>query len=175
MQSGIDMKKTLRLALENIITENTIIVCLNEQDGHPEIVEHKLSDYLKDFIPSTVLTEKHFDLDGILLGLLNDNNINKILFILPLDLGESVGTIELIDPAELPNFTSSRSVTLQVLLELLRQQKDCYILGIQAVVAENSGDNTESTLKIGSKVKELASVLREIITKKIEKEKQHQS
>jgi len=163
------MKKTLTSALENIITENTLIVCLDDNNFESEIIEQQVSNYLEEFIPSMVVTEKYFDLDGILLRLLNDNSTKEILFILPIDFGEKVGNIELIDPKELPNFTSSRSVTLQVLLEILKQQKKCYILGIQADVAEINETKRKNTLKFNKAIKELAEHIRKIITKKLGK------
>ena len=85
---------------------------------------------------------------------------------MPIDFGEEVGTIELINPTELPNFTSSRSVTLQVLLELLKQQKKCYILGIQADVTDMNETKRKNTLKLNKTIKELAKVLHQIITKR---------
>ena len=163
------MKKDLTSSLESIITENTLIVCLSNSNPESEYIEQKLTRYLHDLIPAVMLTEKYFDLDGILLGLLNDASIKSILFILPIDFGEELGSIELFDSSEFSNFVSPRSITLQVLLELLKSQKKSYILGIQASIANVDNSGEKDRKKLDRAIKDLADIIYNIVSKKIKK------
>lgn len=124
-----NVKKRLKGLIDS---KSVVVIGLGNPDRADDGVGIEVVRKLKELAPDRIFLEQE-GLEGVVLGILNREDVETVLFIDAVDFGGRAGEIQIFSQATFhPCRISTHKVSLELLSALLRKEgKAIYLLGIQ--------------------------------------------
>ena len=143
-----------------------VIIGLGNPDRADDGIGIALASRLKAISPERVHSEEERSVEGIVLNLLDHEEVGAILFIDAADFGGKPGEFKLFSSEEIDKFVpaiTTHKVPISLLMGLIQQKNiEPYLLGVQPESLEFLGEMSKS-------VRKTVSILEKALTQLLER------